>query len=96
MAVYADSDQRLPEEIPLGLADGMIAAIVDQENLDRHLVVDDGLQLLKIHLDAALTGQQDDVVLAVSVPLKFRIMGCHAGTDRCRQIVTHGSDCGVG
>ena len=89
MAVHADSHKRLTKEVFLGLADGMVTTVIDQENLDRHLVVDDGLQLLKIHLDAALTGQQDDIMLAVSVPLKFRIMRCHAGTDRCRQIVTH-------
>ncbi len=67
MAVHANTHQRLAKEILLGLADGMVTAVVDQEDRDRHLVVDDGLQLLNIHLNAALTGQQNDIVFAVAV-----------------------------
>lgn len=74
MAVHADSHKRLTKEVFLGLADGMVTTVIDQENLDRHLVVDDGLQLLNVHLNAALTGQQDNIMFTVAVPLKLRIM----------------------
>ena len=45
-AVHADTDERLAEEILLGLADGMVTAVIDNENLDRHPVADNCLKLL--------------------------------------------------
>ena len=54
--VHTDSHQGLSEEAVLGLADGMVASIVYHENLNGHLMVDNGLQFLQIHLDRAVSG----------------------------------------
>ena len=45
-AVHADTDERLAEEILLGLADGMVTTVIDNKNLDRHPVADNCLKLL--------------------------------------------------
>ena len=66
----------------LSLADGMVTAVVDQEDLDSHMVMNDGLKLLKIHLDTSVTRHKDDVLCMV----------CDPGTDGCRKIVAHGRD----
>ena len=58
----------------------MVTAVVDQENLDSHMVMNDGLELLKIHLDTSVTCHKDDVLCMV----------CDPGTDSCRKVVTHG------
>ena len=50
------------EEIGLGHAHGEIAAVIRDENLDRKLVVVDGLQLLNIYLEAAVSGHADDAL----------------------------------
>ena len=67
----------------------MIALIVDQEDLNPHPVMDDGLQFLKIHLNTAITGQKDHIAASV-------ILTCLPGADRCWKIVTHGRNCGIG
>ena len=82
MAVHADSDERLMEMGLLGLTDGVVAAVVDQEDLDPHVVMDDRLKFLKVHLDASVTGHKDNILCMVR----------HPCTDRRREIVTHGSD----
>lgn len=82
MAVHADSDERLMEMGPLGLTDGVVAAVVDQEDLDPHMMVDDRLEFLKVHLDASVTGHKDNILCMVR----------HPCTDRRREVVTHGSD----
>ena len=46
MAVDSDPHKRRLEMRPLGLTDGMVSAVVDQKDLDIHLVMDNGLQLL--------------------------------------------------
>ena len=60
----------------------MIAAVVDQEDLNGQMVVDDGLQLLQVHLDAAVAGHQDDILCMV----------CQTGADGRRKVIAHGSD----
>ena len=82
MAVHADSDERLMEVGLLGLTDGVVAAVVDQEDLDPHVVMDDRLKFLKVHLDASVTGHKDNILCMVR----------HPCTDRRREVVTHGSD----
>ena len=66
----------------LGLADGVVTTVVDQEDLDSHMMVNDGLELLKIHLDTSVTCHKDDVLCMV----------CDPSTDGCRKIVAHGRD----
>ena len=66
----------------LGLADGVVTTVVDQEDLDSHMMVNDGLELLKIHLYTSVTCHKDDVLCMV----------CDPGTDGCRKIVAHGRD----
>ena len=51
--------------------------------------MDDRLQFLKIHLNTAITGQKDHI----SASIVFTRL---PGTNRCRKIVTHGRDCGIG
>ena len=53
------------EEVGLRLADAVIAAVVDDEDLDRQLVADDRLKLLQVHLDGAVAGEDEDVMLLV-------------------------------
>ena len=73
----------------------MVAAVIDQEDLDRHPVMDDGLQLLQVHLNASVTGYKNNIMAAVAVSLMLRVVR-HAGTDRRRQVVAHRCDRGIG
>ena len=54
--VHTDSHQGLSEEAVLGLANGVVASIVYHENLNGHLMMDNGLQFLQIHLNRAISG----------------------------------------
>ena len=74
----------------------MVAAVIDQEDLDRHPVMDDGLQLLQVHLNASVTGYKNNIMAAVAVSLMLRVVSCHAGADRRRQVVAHRCDRGIG
>ena len=82
----------------------MVTAIVDQKDLNGHPVMNDRLKLLKIHLNAAVAGNQDNIaagVLQFSI-LRFSALHAaflrtafphgHTGPDGCRQIVSHGGD----
>ena len=68
----------------------MVPVIVDEEDLDGHLRPDDGLQLLQVHHDASVAGQQDDI-LQIALPVRIR----HAGADGRRQVIAHGGNGGV-
>ena len=75
-----------PKKPDLGHPHGEIARVIQDKNLDRQVVVHDGLQLLNIHLDAAIASHADDAL---------------AGTGEGRpdgggQVVTHGRRAGVG
>ena len=77
--VHTDSHQGLSEEAVLGLADGMIASIVYHENLNGHLMMDNGLQFLQIHLDRAVSGHQENILALIrrvnfSLALPVRIL----------------------
>ena len=64
--VDANAYKRLSaEEVGLRLADAVVAAVVDDEDLDRQLVADDRLELLQVHLDGAVAGEDEDVMLLV-------------------------------
>ena len=67
------------EEIRFGRADRKIAAIVQHEDLDRKLVMPDGLQFLDVELDAAIARQADH---ALPIARKRR-------PDGGRQIMAH-------
>ena len=73
----------------------MIAAIVDQKDLNSHFMVDNGLQLLDIHLDASVTSYQYHIFpfpgSAHAVSTVFS--GGGPDTDRCRKIISHGRHC---
>ena len=60
----------------------MISAVVDQENLDRQPVRQDRLQLLQVHHDGPVALQADRVPPS----------SADAGSDGCRQTVSHGGD----
>ena len=45
------------EIVALRLANGMVATVIEHEKFDGKLVVDDRLQLLQVHLNAAIAGQ---------------------------------------
>ncbi len=47
----------------------MIAAVVDQEDLNSHFMVDDGLKLLDIHLDASVTRYQNQIIPSLAAPM---------------------------
>ena len=72
----------IAEQVVLRLTDGMIALIVDQEQLDRKLVCQYRLQLLQIHHDTSIALNTDRVLTVI----------CHTGTDSCRQTVAHAGD----
>ena len=64
--VDANAYKRLSaEEVGLRLANAVVAAVVDDEDLDRQLVADDRLKLLQVHLDRAVAGEDEDVMLLV-------------------------------
>ena len=97
-AVHANSNQGLSKEILLGLADGVVSPVVNHEYLDSHSVVDNSLQLLKVHLHASVPGHQNQVIPA-SVPalaVAALIPGSGPGADCCRQIISHGGNGGIG
>ena len=80
--VDANAYKRLSaEEVGLRLADAVIAAVVDDENLDRQLVADDRLELLQVHLDGAVAGEDEDVMLLV-----HRIMLVASGPVRVTEL----------
>ena len=74
------------EHICLRLADGMIASIINQKDLNRKPVMNDGLQFLQIHLNASVSCQQDNILSRL----------CHGNTDGRRQVISHGSHGRIG
>ena len=54
------ADAAAAEQVVLRLPDRHVAVVVEDEDLDRQLVLDDRLQLLQVHLDAAVAGEADD------------------------------------
>ena len=54
-AVNANAYQRFPKKVLLALADRMVTAIINQKYFDGQLVMDNRLQLLQIHLNAAFS-----------------------------------------
>ena len=57
----------------------MVAVIVDEENLDRQLICQDGLQFLQVHHDRAIAFQADGGTAAA----------CNASANGGGQAVTH-------
>src|SRR5690242_1017278 len=51
---------QVPKEIRLGLPDGEITAVVQNENLDRQFPMRDGSQFLDVELNAAVAGQTNN------------------------------------
>ena len=61
-----------------------IAGVVEDEDLDRHLVVHEGLQFLHVHLDAAVARQADHA------PIRLLAGIARARcADRGRQVIPH-------
>ena len=52
------SPVKRPKKAGLRHAHGKISGVIQHKNLDWQLVVDDRLQFLNIHLDAAVTGDR--------------------------------------
>ena len=76
----------------------MVSPVVYHKYLNPHSVVDDGLQLLKIHLHASVPSHQDQV-LSASVPalaVAALIPGSSPGAYGCRQVISHGGNGGIG
>ena len=65
------ADQAALKEAGLGLTDGEIAAVVQDEDFDGELVADDGLELLNVHLETAVAGEADDAAgrVATATPM---------------------------
>ena len=85
-ALGADTDLRVvAEDVGLRLADRMIAIVVDDDDLDGQTVGQNGLQLLQVHLDRAVTRDANDLLLTE----------CDANADGGGQVVAHRGDCRV-
>ncbi len=78
------------EEVRLRGADRQVAAVVEDENLDRQPVLDDRLQLLQVHHDAAVTGEADDSTLLAAGGQR-----AEPGANGGRQVVAHRGAAGV-
>ena len=93
-AVHTHAHQRLTEEILLGLADRMITSVVDHKYLYIHPVMDNGLQLLQVHLKASVSGDQDQVIPAgiSAIAVELVCPGSSPGADGRGQIISHGRD----
>ena len=72
----------------------MVTAVINHENLYIHPVMDDGLQLLDIHLKAAVPCNQYQVIpgLIASHAVALVFPGCSPGPNGCRQVISHGCD----
>ena len=73
----------------------MITAIVNNKDLNTHFVMDDGLQLLKIHLDTSISRDQDYIFPFTGSAHAVRavLSGSSPDTDGCRKVISHGSHC---
>ena len=74
------------EEVLLGAADRQVAAVVQDEDLDRPAGGDQGLHLLDVHLQAAVAGQADDGRPLVERPVAVRLDYGGGRTQRGRQV----------
>ena len=69
----------MAEEVILGEADGVVAVVVDHEDLDRKVVGQNRLQLLQVHHDGTVALEADG----------FFASAADAGADGRRQAIAH-------
>lgn len=73
------------EEILLSGADGLVAAVAEDEDFYRETVVDDGGEFLEVHHDTAIASKTDGLSIGRG----------NGGTNGRGKIVAHGSTAGV-
>ena len=75
----------LLKQVVLRQADGVVTVVVDEEDFDRQLVRQDGLQFLKIHHDGAITFKTNRLAAAAA----------DACTNGCRKTVAHAGNSAI-
>ena len=64
----------------------MVTAVIYYKNLNRKIIANHCLQLLQVHLNAAVSGNQHNILGMI----------CHTGAYGRRKTVAHGRDTGIG